>query len=327
MNQSKQISQVVSVLPVVVAILILFLGGISLGPTNLGSWFYVTEDYQYTDVDSDALSQLVEKAHYNYFFDDIESVQYAATEGEDPGPSTKLTIQYLELGFEQRSSVFYNIGLVFYATLILSLMSSLLIFVIDYKLLPRIGKNDLLAGLFGGYIAVIVFVLFIIIYTVMSVPDAMHNDHLGGEKDCLYLSDITIGGQSECGGTEEDTRYFDGKEAILSSKWVFGPGFILFVSGMFVPSIYMLSTTYQRFEEESKKIEQSKVDPELYFDVDAKLLFDINTGEVLGSFQYEGEDRNFFFDEEAMILWDEDTGDVMYGGPDDVNLESEGDKS
>jgi len=43
---------------------------------------------------------------------------------------------------------------------------------------------------------------------------------------------------------------------------------------------------------------------------------------VLGSFQYEGEDRNLFFDEDAMILWDEDTGDVLYGGPSDEVSES-----
>ena len=60
----------------------------------------------------------------------------------------------------------------------------------------------------------------------------------------------------------------------------------------------------------------------MFFDPDAKLLFDINTGEVLGSFQYEGEDRNLFFDEDAMILWDEDTGDVLYGGPSDDATES-----
>ena len=43
---------------------------------------------------------------------------------------------------------------------------------------------------------------------------------------------------------------------------------------------------------------------------------------MLGSFQYEGEDRNLFFDEDAMILWDEDTGDVLYGGPSDDETES-----
>ena len=325
MSQAKRISQGVSIIPIFISLVILFLGGLSIGPTSLGSWFFVTEDFQYTDADSDALSNLVEKAHYNYFFEEATTIQYSATEGPELGSSTESTIDYSETGYELRSPVFYNISLLFYAVLFISLISSILLFVLDYywndivksKLLPGLGKNDVLGVIFGGYAAVIVFALFLGVYTVMAIPDAMHYDHLGWEKQCLYSSDMTIGGKSVCGETEGDIRYFDGKEAILNSKWTFGPGFILFLSGVLGPSLYLLSTTFSRFEAESERTVLLSEEPELFFDPDAKLLFDINTGEVLGSFQFEGENRNLFFDEDAMILWDEDTGDVLYGGPSD----------
>ena len=316
MDQAKQISQAVSVVPVIVGILILFLGSVSIGPTNLGSWFFVTEDFQYTDADSDALPNLVEKSHYNYYFGEGSLVQYAATEGQDLGPRTDLIVDYSESGYEKRSATFYNISLVFYAIFFMSLLSSIILFVTDYDLFPKVGKNELLGAAFGCYVTVIGFTLFIGLYTIMAIPEAMHQDHLVREKECLYPSDIFITGANECGHVEGETKYFDGKEAILNSKWTFGPGFILFISGVLVPSLYLLSTTYQRFEIESERVSAKALNLELYFDPDAKLLFDINTGEVLGSFQYEGEDRNLFFDEDAMILWDEDTGDVLYGGSD-----------
>ena len=70
MNQARRISQAVSVAPVMIVLIILFMGGLGIGPTTLGSWFFVTEDFQYTDADSDALSNLVEKSHYNYYFEE-----------------------------------------------------------------------------------------------------------------------------------------------------------------------------------------------------------------------------------------------------------------
>ena len=63
----------------------------------------------------------------------------------------------------------------------------------------------------------------------------------------------------------------------------FGLGFTLFLSGVW-SSLYLLSTTYSRFEAESERISSIPQDPELFFDADAKTFFDINTGEVLGFF-------------------------------------------
>ena len=42
----------------------------------------------------------------------------------------------------------------------------------------------------------------------------------------------------------------------------------------------------------------------------AKLLFFVNTGEVVKSFV--GDERSLFFDTEATVLFDEDTGDIVY---------------
>ena len=62
----------------------------------------------------------------------------------------------------------------------IALLCSIFLFVLDYlwhdiikrELLPGVGKNDILAVIFGGYMAVIVFVLFLALYAVsgMQMP-------------------------------------------------------------------------------------------------------------------------------------------------------------
>ena len=90
--------------------------------------------------------------------------------------------------------------------------------------------------------------------------------------------------------------------------WAFGPAFIIFLGGVLSSSIYLASYTYGQFEE--GKDASVAPAPELYFDSEAKLLFDVNTGEVVKSFA--GDERSLFFDTEATVLFDEDTGDIVY---------------
>jgi hypothetical protein len=91
------------------------------------------------------------------------------------------------------------------------------------------------------------------------------------------------------------------------STWSIGLAFITFFVGILIPSIYLITSTIERLDE----IEEEPVpEPALYFDPEARLLFDINTGEVVGTFI--DDDREFFFDEDAMILFDEGTGDIVY---------------
>ena len=90
--------------------------------------------------------------------------------------------------------------------------------------------------------------------------------------------------------------------------WAIGPAFIIFLGGVLSSSIYLASYTYNQFEE-GLDVSAAPA-PELYFDSEAKLLFDVNTGEVIKSFV--GDERSLFFDTEANVLFDEYTGDIVY---------------
>ena len=213
--------------------------------------------------------------------------------------------------YEMRGIVFYNLGLVFYAIFSISILSSILIFLRDYNLIQNINKqfkiditrSDLLAASFGAHISIIVFALFLLLYAVTAIPGAMHEDHAGGFKECLYTNDITVVGVNE--GCDV---YVEGEGVELNSMWAIGPAFIIFLGGVLSSSIYLASYTYGQFEE--GKDASVAPAPELYFDSEAKLLFDVNTGEVVKSFA--GDERSLFFDTEATVLFDEDTGDIVY---------------
>jgi len=300
-DTTLKISQAVSVIPVIVAIVVLYVGG------SAGSWFVVEEFYQYSATDEDA-SKLVDYSDSNYYLNEVNNVEY--TGPDKTGMRLELTLPYSSDGYENRSTTFYNLGLVLYATMFIALICSIVLFVLDYfwieivkrKLFPGVGKNDVLAVVFGGYTSVIVFVIFLALYGATAIPEAMHEDHFGTDKACLYSDDIIIvGSVSGCEGEA------GGERAILQSYWRPGNGYIIFVMGVLGPSVYMLSTTYQRFEEVVEKLE---AEPELFFDSEARLLFDINTGEIVGS--YVDDDRVLFFDEEAMTLFDEGTGEIVY---------------
>ena len=147
------------------------------------------------------------------------------------------------------------------------------------------------------------FALFLLLYAVTAIPDAMHSDHAGGFKECLYTDDIAVVGKND--GCDS---YLEGDGVELNSMWAIGPAFIIFLGGVLSSSIYLASYTYNQFEDD---LETSVVpEPELYFDSDSKLLFDVNTGEVIKSFV--GDTRSLFYDTEANLLFDEDTGDIVY---------------
>ena len=100
----------------------------------------------------------------------------------------------------------------------------------------------------------------------------------------------------------------EGEEVQLKSRWTIWTAFIIFLGGVLSSSIYLASYTYSQFEE---GLDASVAPaPELYFDSEAKLLFDVNTGEVIKSFV--GDERSLFFDTEATVLFDEHTGDIVY---------------
>jgi hypothetical protein len=196
-------------------------------------------------------------------------------------------------------------SLIVYAISFIAFLSSILIFVRDYDLIPNISKVEFSAVTFGSYIAIFIFLLFLASYSVMAIPDAVHEDHMGTNKSCIYDDDMFIAGVDNC-----DVHFTNDPQIdVISQKttWSIGLGFIIFIVGMLIPSIFLITSTLQRLGDDEEELVP---EPVLYFDPEARLLFDINTGEVVGSFAED--DREFFFDEDAMILFDEDTGDIVY---------------
>jgi len=298
MVTDKQLSQGVSIIPVLVSVIILFIGG---------SWFVAYESYTYTASD-EIVDGLVKSSDYDFSLTEVENVQYDGI--DKTGNREDNTISYSDSGYEQRGIVFYNLSLIVYTISFLAFLSSILIFVRDYELIPvtgsqGIGKAEFSAVIFGSYIAIVIFLLFMASYSVMALPDAINEDHIGTTKSCLYDDDMFIAGVDNC------DVYFtnDPQIDVINQKatWSIGLSFIIFFTAVLVPSIYLITSTFERLGE----IEEAP-DPEpvLYFDPEARLLFDINTGEVVGSFI--DDEREFFFDEDAMVLFDENTGDIVY---------------
>ena len=305
MDTSQRISQAVSLIPVLVSIIILFVAG-------AGSWFVVKEDF-YPHAISEETVFLDTGSDYSYYMDGVVITNEAGESKIDYSASTVICddAEPTCMVYEMRGIVFYNMGLVFYAIFSISIVSSMLIFLRDYNLIQTINKqfkiditrSDLLATSFGAHMSIIVFALFLLLYAVTAIPGAMHEDHAGGFKECLYTNDIAAFDKND--GCD---AYIEGEGVELNSRWYLGPAFLIFLGGVLSSSIYLAFYTYNQFEE---GIDASVAPaPELYFDSEAKLLFDVNTGEVIKSFV--GDERTLFFDTEAIVLFDEHTGDIVY---------------
>ena len=306
MDISQRISQAVSLIPVLVSIIVLFVAG-------AGSWFVVNEDF-YPHAISEETVILDPGSDYSYHMDYVVITNKAGESKIDYSTSAVLCNEGEPtcMVYEVRGFVFYNLGLVFYAIFSISIVSSILIFLRDYNLIQTINKqfkiditrSDLLATSFGAHISIIVFALFLLLYAVTAIPGAMHEDHAGGFKECLYTNDMTM----PMGINHGCDAYIQGEGVELNSKWRLSIPFIIFLGGVLSSSIYLASYTYNQFE---GGLDVSAAPaPELYFDSEAKLLFDVNTGEVIKSFV--GDERSLFFDTEAIVLFDEHTGDIVY---------------
>ena len=306
MDTSQRISQAVSLVPVLVSIIILLVAG-------AGSWFVVKENF-YPHAISDETVVLDSGSDYDYHIDGVVMTNEAGESNLIAYSTLTMLCNEGEptcMVYEMRGIVFYNMSLVFYAIFSISIVSSLLIFLRDYNLIQNVNKqfkiditrSDLLATSFGAHISIIVFALFLLLYAVTAIPSAMHDDHAGGVKEDLYTTEITVFGQND-----GEDAIIEGEEVQLKSRWTIWTAFILFPAGVLFSSIYLTSYTYNQFEE---GLDASAAPaPELFFDSDAKLLFDVNTGEVIKSFV--GDERSLFFDTEAIVLFDEHTGDIVY---------------
>ena len=85
MDTSQRLSQAVSVIPIIVAVIVLYVGG------SLGTWFIADEFYQYSATDEDA-TKLVDYSDSDYYLNEVKVVDYT-----DPDRSTPLELSLIHI--------------------------------------------------------------------------------------------------------------------------------------------------------------------------------------------------------------------------------------
>ena len=297
MSTQNTIDKVVSGIPLVVSILVLFSGGV------LGTWFLVEENVYYFAYESSESGFLDGKSTYDYYLDEMA---VSDTKGE-------YSIVYGEqnCNCENREGVFFNIKLLIYLISFSSIVGMGILFArgadsiknldVDHpvqKLISPIGR-------FSAHISTVVLILFLAGYIVFGIPGAIEADYEGTLKECLYDSSMSIVGSEDCFvDTVND-------QAELHSNWSLGLAPFILIIGVLIPGIFSASSAFDEINGTSgEAVEAIPSSPEYFFDPEGQILFDINTGEVVASFI--GEDREFFYDEDAMILFDETSGEILF---------------
>ena len=300
MSAQNTIDKVVSGIPLVVSILVLFSGGV------LGTWFLVEENVYYFAYESSESGFLDGKSTYDYYLDEMA---VSDTKGE-------YNIAYGEqnCNCENREGVFFNIKLLIYLISFSSIVGMGILFArgadsiknldVDHpvqKLISPIGR-------FSAHISTVVLILFLAGYIVFGIPGAIEADYEGTLKECLYDSSMSIVGSEDCFvDTVND-------QAELHSNWSLGLAPFILIIGVLIPGIFSASSAFDEINGTSgEAVEAIPSSPEYFFDPEGQILFDINTGEVVASFI--GEDREFFYDEDAMILFDETSGEILFSPP------------
>lgn len=287
MNLAEKIAQGVSTIPFIVSVAILLFGG------TLGTWFVVDENIFYFAYD-DSKGFLDGKEEYNYQLN-----HYIV---DEVGGKYEVEYTAIDCNCDSREDVFFNIKIILYAIVLSAFVGLALVTIRNFDLsLPvTISKSDLVKYSLAAHILAVLLVLFLALYVVVGVPGAMHTDHLGTTKECLYGDDITIIGNAVCiVDTVND-------EAELHSEWYIGAAPIILLIGVMFPNVYLASELFEQVNFATSG--GFKLD--LYYDSEDKLLIDMGTGELIRSFV--DDKRNLVFDAQAKVLFDEDSGDIVY---------------
>ena len=297
MGTQSTVDKVISGLPLIVSIIILFGGG------ALGTWFLVEENVYYFAYDSSKSGFLDGQSTYEYYLDEMSVVD---TNGE-------YNIAYGEpnCNCDNRDGVFYNIKLLIYLVSLSSLVGTGILFVRDLKSVKELSSNHPISrlispiGRFGAHVSTVVLIIFLGGYVAFGIPGSIEADYEGTLKECLYDSSMTIVGNQDCFvDTVND-------QAELHSNWIIGSAPFILIIGVLIPSIFSASSAFEEINSDNSALEpEIPSSPEYFFDPDGQILFDINTGEVVASFV--GDKRAFFYDEDAMILFDEDSGEILF---------------
>ena len=300
MSTKSTVEKVVSSVPLVVSLAILFSGGI------FGTWFLIEENVYYFAFESSQSGFLDGESTYDFY---ILEMAVSDSSGE-----YNIAYDDQNCNCENRSEVFFNIKLLIYLISFSSLLGTLILFAREASSVKDLDTNHLIhkalspIGRFSVHVSTVVLVLFLAGYIVIGVPGAIEADYEGTLKECLYDSSMTIVGNQDCFvDTVND-------QAELHSNWSIGLAPFILVMGVLIPAILSTSSAFDEINGNSDILSSEiPMPPEYFFDPEGKILFDINTGEVVASFV--GEDRDFFYDEDAMILFDESSGEILFSPP------------
>ena len=300
MSTKSTVEKVVSGVPLVVSLVILFSGGI------FGTWFLIEENVYYFAFESSQSGFLDGESTYDYYL-----VEMAVS---DSSGEYNIAYDDQNCNCENRNEVFFNIKLLIYLISFSSLIGTGILFARETSAVKALDTNHLIQkvlspiGRFGTHVSTVVLVLFLAGYIVLGVPGAIESDYEGTLKECLYDSSMTIVGSQDCFvDTVND-------QAELHSNWSLGLAPFILIMGVLIPAILSTSSAFDEMNENSDILSSEiSVPPEYFFDPEGQILFDINTGEVVASFV--DEDRDFFYDEEAMILFDESSGEILFSPP------------
>ena len=300
MSTQNTIDKVVSGIPLVVSILVLFSGGV------LGTWFLVEENVYYFAYESSESGFLDGQSTYDYY---LGEMAVSDTKGE-------YNIAYDEqnCNCENRDGVFFNIKLLIYLISLSSIVGMGILFASDADSIKNLDVDHPVQklispiGRFSAHISTVVLILFLAGYIVFGIPGAIEADYEGTLKECLYDSSMSIVGSEDCFvDTVND-------QAELHSNWSLGLAPFILIIGVLIPGIFSASSAFDEINGTSgEAVEVIPSSPEYFFDPEGQILFDINTGEVVASFI--GEDREFFYDSDAMILFDEASGEILFSPP------------
>jgi len=291
------LDKVVSAIPLLVSVLVLFGGGV------LGTWFLVEENVYYFAYESSESGFLDGQSTYDYFLTEMSVMD---TSGE-------YDIAYGEqnCNCENRDGAFFNIKLLIYLVSFSSILGLGILFARESPAVQGLAIDNPVkkiispTGRFTVHVSTVVLIIFLAGYIAFGIPGAVQADYEGTLKECLYDSSMSIVGSQDCFvDTVND-------QAELHSNWSLGLAPFILVIGVLIPSIFSASSAFDEMNiDPNASLSGIPSDPEYFFDPEGQILFDINTGEVVASFV--GEKRNFFYDEDAMILFDEDSGEILF---------------
>ena len=291
------LDKVVSAIPLVVSVLVLFGGGV------LGTWFLVEENVYYFAYESSESGFLDGRSTYDYFLTEMSvmdtSGEYDVAYGEQ------------NCNCENRDGVFFNIKLLIYLVSFSSILGLGILFARESSAVQGLALDNPVKkiispiGRFTVHVSTVVLIIFLAGYIALGIPGAVQADYEGTLKECLYDSSMTIVGSQDCFvDTVND-------QAELHSNWSLGLAPFILVVGVLIPSIFSASSAFDEMNiDPNASLSVIPSDPEYFFDPEGQILFDINTGEVVASFV--GEKRDFFYDEDAMILFDEGSGEILF---------------